>query len=784
MRYGTKTRDDELRLEQDLLELLKLPSDTIDAHIQKFDDLLSALHAQQLATEHWDTHKVNRYFLRSLERASIPNEDWKAFSTYLGRTWHDMTLETLYSEARTYYNAYMAPLKASAVQQERILAISASQASSNSPPPSSQAGRGRGNNQQGRGGGRGRGRGGNSGNPTPRNLPRDPNAYCTECGIQGHSLNYCYKRYRASNSSSTFEQWCKQQSMDPVPAATPPPYTAPPVASSQQRHAGPHTEGPRNLTIRVCKCTSSNDPNTWLYDSCCTQHMTDKPLFFTTYDAFEALVEVYGINGTLYAYGKGTVTLADANGNTHDIHDVWYVPNLGDSIIAKSRTNADGLRTSLDDHENVILYSRSNSFRICSSEISNMTLFKDLKVIEYISPTRTATAQAPTTSQVLVTATDNSKGQLWHERLAHVSAQRLRLMGIRYKPGNCHFCVLGKQTRKPFPAQDSTVEYKLERVYSDLCPISPESFGHGKYIITFVDQITRYAWIYIIPNKSSSTVLQILKSWLALVQNQSGRTLINFRTDEGTEYTGETLRTVTTFLSDHGITHETTSAASSSSNGVAERMNRTLMDMVRPMLLQSGVPSAFWGEAVHTAAKIRNRLPTSSLKGNISPHEAWFGKPPKISHFRRFGCAAYARITHPVTKVIARSNHCCLLGYEGTTQYRLFDPKTNKVLSKVRNVTFFENEFLDPSEFVNAPYADRPLMVPEPRNYSEEDEELDPDDLPELTPIPVMPEYHPAPRPATVPPPLPPIQPQWPIPAPPQPSGTDSDTESTLSTDL
>ena len=126
MRYGTKTRDDELRLEQDLLELLKLPSDTIDAHIQKFDDLLSALHAQQLATEHWDTHKVNRYFLRSLERASIPNEDWKAFSTYLGQTWHDMTLETLYSEARTYYNAYMAPLKASAVQQERILAISAS----------------------------------------------------------------------------------------------------------------------------------------------------------------------------------------------------------------------------------------------------------------------------------------------------------------------------------------------------------------------------------------------------------------------------------------------------------------------------------------------------------------------------------------------------------------------------------------------------------------------------------------------------------------------------------
>src|SRR2546423_8434169 len=105
-----------------------------------------------------------------------------------------------------------------------------------------------------------------------------------------------------------------------------------------------------------------------------------------------------------------------------------------------------------------------------------MTLFKDLKVIEYSSPTGAATIQAPTTSQVMVTVTDNSKGQLMHDRLAHISAQRLRLMGIRYKPGNCHFCILGKQTCKPFPTQHTTLESKLERVYSDLCPISPESF--------------------------------------------------------------------------------------------------------------------------------------------------------------------------------------------------------------------------------------------------------------------------------------------------------------------
>jgi transposase InsO family protein len=152
----------------------------------------------------------------------------------------------------------------------------------------------------------------------------------------------------------------------------------------------------------------------------------------------------------------------------------------------------------------------------------------------------------------------------------------------------------------------------------------------AKYFITFIDELTRYCWVYMIPDKSSTTILRILQVWSALVLNQSGTRIQNLRTDQGTEYTGETLKTVTTFLEDNGITHETTSAYSSSSNGIAERMNRTLMNMVRPMLLKSKIPAPFWAEALNTAVKIRNRLPTSSLPDHISPHQAWFGIAPTI----------------------------------------------------------------------------------------------------------------------------------------------------------
>ena len=258
-----------------------------------------------------------------------------------------------------------------------------------------------------------------------------------------------------------------------------------------------------------------------------------------------------------------------------------------------------------------------------------------------------------------------------------------------------------------------------------------------------------------------------------------------FWTDEGGEYTGETLNTVSPYLTELGVTHEQTSAHSSASNGVTERMNRTLMDMVCAMIITSGLPALFWGESVRTAVKIRNRLPTSSLDNNISPHEAWFGVPASVKHIRIFGCVAYARILHPRTKVLSRSIKCCLLSYQGTTQYRLYDPAANKVLTRIRYVDFLEHEFLPATAFTEVPYAERPLQVPEPRNYTEQDEELDDpnkfeleetEPIPELIEVP-MPSYMPPTAGEATPAAIQPVR--WPIPPPPRPFSTaDSETPS------
>ncbi|KAI5641000.1 hypothetical protein M9H77_19142 [Catharanthus roseus] len=92
-------------------------------------------------------------------------------------------------------------------------------------------------------------------------------------------------------------------------------------------------------------------------------------------------------------------------------------------------------------------------------------------------------------------------------------------------------------------------------------------------------------------------------------------------------------------------------------NGVAERMNRTMMDKVRCLLVSLGIPKPFWGEAVSTAVYLINRSPSTAINFK-TPLELWSGEPPNLSNLRVFGCAAFAhqkevegRIYRPVSSL-------------------------------------------------------------------------------------------------------------------------------------
>src|SRR5437764_12092299 len=79
----------------------------MDQDITKFNNLISAIMAQQPQDQCYNDTKINRYFLRTLETANIPNEDWKGFITFTGKTWLSITKAQLFAEARTYYNTHI-----------------------------------------------------------------------------------------------------------------------------------------------------------------------------------------------------------------------------------------------------------------------------------------------------------------------------------------------------------------------------------------------------------------------------------------------------------------------------------------------------------------------------------------------------------------------------------------------------------------------------------------------------------------------------------------------------
>ncbi|KAL2465214.1 Retrovirus-related Pol polyprotein from transposon TNT 1-94 [Abeliophyllum distichum] len=126
-------------------------------------------------------------------------------------------------------------------------------------------------------------------------------------------------------------------------------------------------------------------------------------------------------------------------------------------------------------------------------------------------------------------------------------------------------------------------------------------------------------------------------------------------------------------------------------NGVAERMDRTLIDKVRCMMLSSGVPKSFWSEAVMTACYLTNLTPSAALNGD-TPYKKWHDKCADYTMLKTFGSTAFSHQSEE--KLEPRARKCVFLGYpKGVKRYKLWDRSQNGVKIIIsRDVKFNESE--------------------------------------------------------------------------------------------
>lgn len=168
----------------------------------------------------------------------------------------------------------------------------------------------------------------------------------------------------------------------------------------------------------------------------------------------------------------------------------------------------------------------------------------------------------------------------------------------------------------------------------------------------------------------------VFQTFKAYIEKETGMSIKCLRTDRGGEFTSNEF---TTFCSTQGITRQLTTAYTPQQNGVAERKNRTIMNMVRAMLKDKQMPKEFWAEAANWSTHILNRSPTSSLN-NQTPQEAWTGTKPIVSHFKIFGCLAHSHVPDQRRhKLDDKSRIHIFLGVSKESKaYRLFDPENKK----------------------------------------------------------------------------------------------------------
>ncbi|CAI7749803.1 unnamed protein product [Closterium sp. NIES-54] len=201
----------------------------------------------------------------------------------------------------------------------------------------------------------------------------------------------------------------------------------------------------------------------------------------------------------------------------------------------------------------------------------------------------------------------------------------------------CDSCLRGKMSKAPFPTGcDKRTTRPLELVHSDIMDLG-DTHPTLSYVLTLKDDYTNYLWVA--PLARRSDMAAIFSAWHREMKTKlPTKPLAALRTDNGGEYTANAF---TDYLSSHGISHQTSLPHTPQQNGVAERVNRTLMDRVRPMTTGASLSYKFWPYALEYAAWLHNRISCSSNSSAHSPYFMMMGRAADVSMARTFGCLCY-----------------------------------------------------------------------------------------------------------------------------------------------
>ncbi|KIK12843.1 hypothetical protein PISMIDRAFT_18446, partial [Pisolithus microcarpus 441] len=358
---------------------------------------------------------------------------------------------------------------------------------------------------------------------------------------------------------------------------------------------------------------------TILFDSGASRHMSSYRNKFLDYKPIIPKPITAADSHTFHAIGKGDLMISIPNGTIrHNIRlkDVLYAPKMGITLVSVSKLDAAGYAALFRDKKCQIFDSHKKKLGEIPMTNGLYCLKRSCQIYAGL-----AKATEPLTMAEI------------HARLGHIAPEAIWRMlkdgtitGITLNVahstmGACNSCEYAKATRKPIGKERDPPrrEHLGDEIHTDLWGPSPvQTPGHSQYYVSFTDDHTRYTTLYL--QKMKSETFASYKAYEAWLQTQFSTKIKRLCWTVG----GSTERRVTV--------HDTPEH-----NGVAERLNRTLIERVRALIHASGLPKNLWGEAIMHATWLKNCSSTRCL-GTKTPYEMLYHKPPNLAKIPVWGC--------------------------------------------------------------------------------------------------------------------------------------------------
>ena len=279
---------------------------------------------------------------------------------------------------------------------------------------------------------------------------------------------------------------------------------------------------------------------------------------------------------------------------------------------------------------------------------------------------------------------DNPSSMLetWHARFGHADRRAIKRMAdknmvrglslqVKKYGKECEACISGTMTNGPMKSKSYVTDVPGTIVHSDVAEMNLMSLGSAKYFVTFVDEASGH--VRVMHLKSKGDAGYHLRKYVKWVERQTGNRVKKIVIDGGKEYISEAET-----LELEGVEIDKSARYTPQENGRAERMNRTLKNSIRAMLINSGAPANYWAECLYAAADARNSLVRAGC--TKCPLELLTGVKPTVEHLRTFGCRVWVRIPDKIRKTLEpKARKAVLLRCLSYGKYRVMMEGTRTV---------------------------------------------------------------------------------------------------------